>query len=92
MRVVRSPSAPPTSSVRQRDATQRSLAAAIGADDFYAAVAVVDPGHAAAWRRMVKVQGSFKDAEVDPSFDGAMRTYSASNRETLHRLVVSPCC
>ncbi len=36
---------------------------------------------------MLQVQASFKGAEDDPTYDAQMRTYSGSNRETLHRAV-----
>lgn len=90
MRVTRQPpSSTPVRTISQRDSLLGALPAAIGSDDFYSHVAVIDPGHAEKWRRMVSVQASFKDAETDPSYDGAMRTYSASNRETLHRLTIA---
>lgn len=59
----------------------------IGADDFYLKVATLDPANAAKWRQMAVVQKTFKDAE--PSYpSNADRTYSESNRETLHRVTI----
>jgi hypothetical protein len=72
-----------------RQASIRALHSAIGADDFYARVARIDVDHAAGWLKMVQVQASFKDAEDDPTYDATMRTYSASNRETLHRAMIA---
>jgi hypothetical protein len=75
--------------VTSRAASIRALHPAIGADDFYARVACIDVQHAVGWMQMVQVQASFKDAEDDPTYDAKMRTYSASNRETLHRAMIA---
>jgi hypothetical protein len=83
---VTTPAAP---AVTSRAAAIRALHSAIGADDFYARVARIDVDHAAGWLKMVQVQASFKDAEDDPTYDAQMRTYSASNRETLHRVMIA---
>lgn len=75
--------------VTSRAAAIRALHTAIGADDFYARVARIDVDHAAGWMEMVQVQASFKEAESDVAYDARMRTYSASNRETLHRAMIA---
>jgi hypothetical protein len=75
--------------VTSKAAAIRALHKAIGADDFYARVARIDVDHAVGWMQMVEVQESFKDAESDPTYDAEMRTYSASNRETLHRAMIA---
>lgn len=72
------PKAAPSAAQLQR------LRSKIGSDDFYAEVARLDPSNAARWQKMVQVQRGFKDAE--PSYGNpAARTYSESNRDTLHR-------
>jgi hypothetical protein len=62
----------------------KDLKQAVGQDDFYAKMAKADPNNAAKWEEMVQVQKQFKDAEPAYSNPDA-RTYSESNRETLHR-------
>lgn len=67
--------------------TVEALKARIGSDDFYRHVALLDPRNASRWRKMVDVQARFKAAEAGyPS--RADRTYSESNRETLHRVTI----
>jgi hypothetical protein len=68
--------------------TKAALKAAIGSDNFYALIARADPENAAKWKQMVKVQRRFKDAEPSYASD-ASRTYSQSNRETLHRVTLA---
>lgn len=80
---------PPGPPVTSRTAAIRALHSAIGADDFYARVARIDVAHADGWMQMVQVQASFKEAERDSAYDATMRTYSASNRETLHRAMIA---
>ncbi|SEK69035.1 hypothetical protein SAMN05444354_10294 [Stigmatella aurantiaca] len=64
--------------------TYKDLKASIGQDDFYKKMAEADPANAGKWKEMVEVQKQFKDAE--PSYrHPEARTYSESNRETLHR-------
>lgn len=67
--------------------TLKTLEAAIGSDGFYTQVAKLDPKNAAKWKTMVKVQQRFKLAEPSYRTDAA-RTYSESNRETLHRVTL----
>lgn len=75
------------SPVVTRASSLRSLEAAIGSDGFYTRVAKLDPKNAAKWKTMVKVQQRFKLAEPTYRTDTA-RTYSESNRETLHRVTL----
>ncbi|MDC0707837.1 hypothetical protein POL68_05085 [Stigmatella sp. ncwal1] len=62
----------------------KDLKGAIGQDDFYAKMAKADPSNADKWTEMVEVQKQFKQAEPSYAREDA-RTYSESNRETLHR-------
>jgi hypothetical protein len=76
---------PPTETSPQPSApTYKDLKASIGQDDFYSKMAEADPANAGKWKEMVQVQKQFKDAEPTYSQPDA-RTYSESNRETLHR-------
>lgn len=63
------------------------LTARIGADDFYREVAKLDPVNGAKWNKIAEVQKRFQDAEAGYR-NPAARTYSESNRETLHRLTI----
>ncbi|SES79543.1 hypothetical protein [Stigmatella erecta] len=74
----------PPSSYPSSKPAYKDLKASIGKDDFYAKMAEADPANAGKWKEMVQVQKQFKDAEPSYSQPEA-RTYSESNRETLHR-------
>ncbi|WP_434379619.1 hypothetical protein [Melittangium boletus] len=76
----------PTQSPSPKPSTPgyQDVKASIGQDDFYANMAKADPANADKWQEMVKVQKQFKDAEASYTRPEA-RTYSESNRETLHR-------
>jgi hypothetical protein len=63
------------------------LTSRIGADDFYTQLAQLDPVNRTQWQQMVEVQAGFKRAESQYDNPAAV-TYSASNRETLHRLAI----
>lgn len=74
-------------SIASEAVTLKTLEAAIGSDGFYSQVAKLDPKNAAKWKTMVKVQQRFKVAEPGYRTEVA-RTYSESNRETLHRVTL----
>lgn len=79
------PQTPPSYPSKTQSApTYKDLKASIGKDDFYLKMAEADPANAGKWKEMVEVQKQFKDAEPSYSQQEA-RTYSESNRETLHR-------
>jgi hypothetical protein len=70
-----------------RHARAAELAALVDTDRFYPKLAELDPEHATRWQQMAQVQRAFQDAE--PQYRSErQRVYSASNRETLHRLMV----
>lgn len=86
--VVRSATAEGTQQATGPTAAQLNrLRGRIGKDDFYAEFARVDPQNAAKWRQMAQVQRGFKDAEAGYA-NPAARTYSESNRDTLHRAAI----
>ncbi|MFO0727148.1 MAG: hypothetical protein U1E65_25435 [Myxococcota bacterium] len=63
------------------------LPSKIGSDDFYLELARLDPRNESRWKQMQKTQLGF--AKAEPSYQNpAARTYSASCRETLHRLAL----
>ncbi len=72
---------------RTSRASLASLRKSIGSPDFYTQVAKLDPKHASRWLKMVDVQRRFQQAEPGYRTDAA-RTYSESNRETLHRVTI----
>lgn len=60
----------------------------IGRDEFYTELAWLDPKNASRWKQMHKTQQTFQKAE-DGYKNPEARTYSASCRETLHRLAIA---
>lgn len=60
----------------------------IGKDEFYVELARLDPKNASRWKQMHKTQQTFQKAEAGYQ-NPAARTYSASCRETLHRLAIA---
>jgi hypothetical protein len=63
------------------------LLKSIGSPDFYTQVAKLDPKHASRWKTMVEVQRRVQKAAPGYRSDAA-RTYSESNRETLHQVTL----
>lgn len=60
----------------------------IGDAAFYTELARLDPKNASRWKQMQKTQATFQKAEAGYQ-NPAARTYSASCRETLHRLAIA---